>query len=384
MSLGKIALGAALLGAGAGTAWVLVQPLAPVTVPAPPPAPAPLAAPGPPAAALPSVPSAGAAPAQPPPPAVATLAEAEIPRFDVARVGARGTLVAAGRAAPHAEVVLLDGAIEIGRARADGRGEWVILPAESLPAGARELSLRARRPGGSFVAGRDVVLLVVPESPVAAPSARAEGRMEEVARPAPAPPLAVLLPAQGAGRGTEAPRLLQAPPAPAPSESASPARGGRLGLDIVDYEEGGEIRFAGSAPPGAMVRLYVGRDHLGDAQANSAGRWQLTPEDQPAIGRHTLRVDQLAAAGTVAARIEVPFQRERLPEEVAEGAGPQLVVQPGQSLWRIARRVYGRGTRYTVIYDANRSQIRDPRLIYPGQVFAMPGASAPPASSLSR
>jgi LysM repeat protein len=57
-----------------------------------------------------------------------------------------------------------------------------------------------------------------------------------------------------------------------------------------------------------------------------------------------------------------------------------VVVQPGANLWRIARRAYGRGVRYTVIYAANRDQIRDPRLIFPGQVFAVPGpeeAAAP-------
>jgi len=49
-----------------------------------------------------------------------------------------------------------------------------------------------------------------------------------------------------------------------------------------------------------------------------------------------------------------------------------VVVQPGQNLWRLARSAYGTGVRYTVIYLANRDQIRDPRLIYPGQAFAVP------------
>jgi len=53
----------------------------------------------------------------------------------------------------------------------------------------------------------------------------------------------------------------------------------------------------------------------------------------------------------------------------------EVRVQPGNSLWRIARRVYGRGTRYTVIYEANRKSIRDPDLIYPGQVFIVPPAN---------
>jgi nucleoid-associated protein YgaU len=47
-------------------------------------------------------------------------------------------------------------------------------------------------------------------------------------------------------------------------------------------------------------------------------------------------------------------------------------VQPGNSLWRIARRTYGQGTRYTVIYEANRQQIRNPDMIFPGQIFTLP------------
>ncbi|MFC7689716.1 hypothetical protein ACFQY5_08905 [Paeniroseomonas aquatica] len=82
-------------------------------------------------------------PAAGPPSAEAPLAEAlpaarpappePAPRFDVARVGARGMLVAAGRAAPGAEVTLLESGRDLGHARADGHGEWVILPGDPLP-----------------------------------------------------------------------------------------------------------------------------------------------------------------------------------------------------------------------------------------------------------
>ncbi len=44
----------------------------------------------------------------------------------------------------------------------------------------------------------------------------------------------------------------------------------------------------------------------------------------------------------------------------------------GDSLWRISKRVYGKGLRFTVIYEANQQQIRDPGRIYPGQVFVLP------------
>ena len=49
-----------------------------------------------------------------------------------------------------------------------------------------------------------------------------------------------------------------------------------------------------------------------------------------------------------------------------------VIIRRGDSLWRISRRVYGHGVRYSTIYLANQEQIRDPDRIWPGQVFRMP------------
>jgi len=139
------------------------------------------------------------------------------------------------------------------------------------------------------------------------------------------------------------------------------------------------MRFAGTAPPNTTVRVYLGERHAGDATSDESGRWTLTPSRTPPLGRMTLRVDQIAAGGGVAARIEQPV--ENAPPAADAPHDGRLVVQPGQNLWRIARQTYGQGTRFTVIYAANREQIRDPHRIYPGQVFQLPD---PPASSASR
>jgi nucleoid-associated protein YgaU len=41
-------------------------------------------------------------------------------------------------------------------------------------------------------------------------------------------------------------------------------------------------------------------------------------------------------------------------------------VQPGDTLWAIAKKYYGNGAQYTKIYNANRDKIKNPNLIYPG------------------
>ena len=49
-----------------------------------------------------------------------------------------------------------------------------------------------------------------------------------------------------------------------------------------------------------------------------------------------------------------------------------VVVNPGNSLWHIARKLYGAGYHYTVIFGANLEIIGDPNLIYPGQRLNLP------------
>ena len=48
------------------------------------------------------------------------------------------------------------------------------------------------------------------------------------------------------------------------------------------------------------------------------------------------------------------------------------VVQPGDTLWGIAKKYYGNGNQYQKIYEANKNQIKNPNLIYPGQKLVIP------------
>ncbi len=325
--LARLAVAGVLCASGAAGAAYLLWPAAGPAVPV-----------------IPISAEAAAAPSPTPSPAIA-------PTFDVVRVGPQGSAVFAGRAEPGATVTVNNGTTTLGQAQADQRGEWVLVPTAPLAPGGRELSLSSRTAAGLDVRGDGSVLLDVPALPATA-----------------GPVMALLVPNAGA------PRVLQDAPYATPQQPGAQKPGNtRLGLDAVDYDDHGAIRFAGSAPPGAPVRVYVDNTPAGDATADAQGRWTLTPRDALIAGVHRLRVDQLSGAGKVLARVELPFQRTTVPAgELATG---RVVVQPGQTLWRLARRAYGTGVRYTVIYLANRDQIRDPRLIYPGQAFAVPDAA---------
>jgi nucleoid-associated protein YgaU len=191
--------------------------------------------------------------------------------------------------------------------------------------------------------------------------------------------LAVIVPRDG-GAATQ---VVQLPSTSSPSltpatpDTAAP-RMGALSLDTVDYDNHGDIIVGGHAEPGVEVRIYLDNELLGRALAGADGRWELRPDQPVQPGLHTLRADQLNNDSKVTARVETPFERAE-PGNLAEtqSTANSVVVQPGNSLWRMARRSYGSGWQYSVIYEANKDQIRDPDLIYPGQVFKLP----PPAST---
>lgn len=314
------------------------------------------------------------APANPPPPRIeaAPQDETEIqpPTFDVARIAAEGTAVLAGRAPAGSKVEIIGNGDLIGATDAQrGDGAWVLVVEEPLPEGSLELSLVAVLADGSRIPSREVVLVDVPlrrrpDVPMA------EGKIE--GKPADAPVAIVTGRAPDADAGPT--RILQGPDAAPPASTDKPD----VNLDLVEYGPDGAPVLSGRAPAGTIVRLYLDDAPLAETPAGDDGTWRVTPERPVSPGRYRLRLDALDEAGKVVARREVPFERARADVAVAAGsegasASPSnFTVQPGNSLWRIARERFGDGFRYIDIYRANEGQIRDPDLIYPGQVLELP------------
>jgi nucleoid-associated protein YgaU len=303
----------------------------------------------PPQAAAPQLPIPTLPPGPAPAPpgqaaAVAPPAAPVRPTFDVVRVSRNCTAVIAGRATPGALVVVGAGQQEIGRVTADPRGEWALVPDLPLKSGSREISLKSRLPGGQELEAAAVVVVSVP---VCDPN-----------NPTGDQAIAVLTPRQGASQ------LLQIP------EARGSANASGLSLNTVDYDDAGNLVMSGRAKAGTTVQVYVNNQPVGAPTAAENGRWTLKLDKSVPPGLYTLRVDQVEDTGKVVSRLEVPFARASQ-AEVGLASG-SVVVQPGNSLWRIARSTYGSGTSFTTIYQANKDQIRDPDMIYPGQVFALP------------
>jgi nucleoid-associated protein YgaU len=185
-----------------------------------------------------------------------------------------------------------------------------------------------------------------------------------------------------------------------------------VGFVSVDYEDAGEksmIFMNGHAKPDTRVAVYVDNQLAGTETADATGRWSYSGNRQLKGGSHVIRADLLADEGnSVIARAEVNFERTppastALLEDDAKIKGPAgdepvtlasrpdlgvsaaaaapaadaqepsvIVIRRGDTLWQIAQRHYGDGTKYTQIFKNNREQIRNPNWIYPEQRFKLP------------
>jgi hypothetical protein len=301
------------------------------------------------------------------------------PTFDVARIEPTGEAVIAGRATPGATVELLRNGELHDSAVADQSGQFVMVPPR-FPSGTYDLTLRSKQPDGKQATSKQSVAMAIEPNPTDRPV---------VALMTPGKPTVVL----------------SQPPAPKPMA-------GVVVVESVEIEPGGKFHASGRARAGAAVRLYLNDTFVASVTAGADGRFAVTINKGVAPGSYRVRLDEVEPnSGAVRARAEVPFnvpdtmvtasvpaqaKASKLPDIAAaqqpklaavaaivlpDGGSRSTVVVPkiatttvfrGDSLWRLSRQTYGVGTRYAVIYKANREQIRNPNLIHPGQIFVLP------------
>lgn len=288
-------------------------------------------------------PIAPAGPADQPttPGAPAAKTAPALPSFDIVYVTRNGDATIAGRAKPRARVRVYANGELLAETTAIEDGSWTLDSPTPLASGPVELSLDMTTTDGQTIRSDQTVIIYVPQR---------AGDRPLVVRTTPGGPSVVL----------------QEPTDESPGL-------GPLSLDVIDYDDSGAVIFSGRAEPARVVQLFINRQFLAEATADAQGRWTISPAQAIAPGVYTLAVVQLDENGRPKYAIELPFERAR-PSDIDLRDG-KVIVQPGNSLWRIARRAYGKGAQYTIIYEANAEQIRDPDLIYPGQIFTVPPAS---------
>jgi hypothetical protein len=351
-------------------------------------------------------------------PGAGMAAPAKPPEFDIVRVEPSGETVVAGRAPAAARVELLDQGKVIAGEKVDANGQFVLLP-PALAGGDHLLALRITPDGQPPVSSSQSVAVAV--RPGTSPFVTlAEPGKPSVVLAAPSPSAAPQQPPQA---GAPAPQSGQVT-----IRTAEVEAGGRFfatgkapaGATVRLYLNGSHVVDAAAAADGKWSltinkgigggRYTLRADAVGNAgkvvsraevpfdapiavatagptpapatqpitppitaappsppAAASAPPPATTPAVQP---RDTAATSPRATAATPQSGTSIAANPSTANPVISEVA--TATVSRGDSLWRISRLRLGKGTRYTVIYEANASQIRNPNLIYPGQIFVMP------------
>lgn len=350
-----------------------------------------------------------------PPAAQVPPAPEPVPGFDLVRVETDGAALIAGHGVPGKPVELTVDGVVLGTVTADGSGQFVGMFDLAATGAAQLLELRWQGAEGLEHAPDSVIIapLQPPTPPTTPPTTQPTDQAsnlgseiaaaaKDAAPPTPAPqtpvpsvppvpevaaPAVDTLPSAGVTMAEAV--ATEAVPRPAAPQVLIANRDGaapiaardlpapdRVAIDSIAYGQGDTVIVQGrSGAPGELRLSLGGATVLRSQQIDAPGGWRAELRDI-APGRYTLRADLLAGDGAVLARAEIPFLRaapDSLPSARPGTSGADLItVQPGFTLWRIARERYGGGGQYVQVFDANRDQISDPDLIYPGQVLSLP------------
>ncbi len=253
-----------------------------------------------------------------------------VPAFDVVRVEKRKA-VFAGRADKNVDIHIMSGDKEIGTMKTDGKGEFVFIPEKDFDAGHYEFSLWYEKDGKKITSEQNAILAIDTKNNSG---------------------IAVLV------GGDKETKVMTAP------------KGeyiGELAIQLVEYDFKDTMTASGTAEKNAKVNVYLDNKLLQTVTADEDGKWTLKYETTLIQDKaYKIRADQVNESGKVLKRVENRFSTEKV--EVAK----QYVVRKGDCLWRIARKEYGKGIKYTLIFEANKAQIKNPDLIYPNQIFKLP------------
>lgn len=325
------------------------------------------------------------------------------PTFDIVRVDPDGSGLIAGVANPGSKIsLLMDGTPDVSTLVPDD-GQFVLMFDLPKSGGPKSLSLKETNADGTTIISTETVLINptseseevknTPDVPLASGETVVKSDSEEVVTTAEVSSVEEeikVVTAEVASKSdsevlatnidenttkkkptivivdNKGSKVVQSSPLPiSPKDSDTE----NVVIDTITYDNEGEVAISGRGSAGDFVQIYLDNKPVLLTSIGVDGSW-VTPLTNIKQGLYNLRADEVSKSGVVLSRVETPFQRENV--VIAAKGASAITVQPGYTLWAIAREKYGSGFQYVRVYQANQDLIKNPDLIYPGQVFKLP------------
>ena len=260
----------------------------------------------------------------------------ELLSFDIVRITKEGDTVIAGRSNPNQEVMIFEGEQKLASIKADMNGEWVWTSETPLKSGVKRLYLKSKNLKNEVILSSQTIIVFLENNEINEPIVLRYGNKSSID--------SEILNLEKIDDG--------------------------IILDILTYSEDGRLILSGRTTPKKRVTLYLNKSLFGYSKSNENGFWNFTSKEEIESGKSQLRIDvtnngELKTFTTTIFNENVDNFKIKLKDKV-------FIVKPGNSLWRIARKTLGGGILYSEIYKKNLMKIKDPNMIFPGQVFDIP------------
>ena len=302
---------------------------------------------------------------------------------DIARVQPDGMAVFAGKGAAGGTIFITENGEILAQNAIDQQGQWVVLPEKPLSPGAHLLELQMVTKDGLTVRA-DISLVV------------------EISQGLDQKPLVAVVPQTDEA----SPVLLQAPEEVAPTiiaegaqkadskavqtQDVKPATDQEMQtvaeilgqedifiqIGSLSWQSDTRLAIHGVASGGDFVDGMIGNMPLNKVSVPQNNRWSIIVDGDPfaAADNQLITINLRGENDDILASTELMMNKNQL--KAGLDGSLMVVVHKGDALWRIAYRSYGQGVRYVDIFKRNADKINDPDLIYPNQIFAVPGVKS--------
>jgi hypothetical protein len=251
--------------------------------------------------------------------------------FDVVRINKNGDVIIAGKTLPDTELHLFDGNDKLATLNSDSHGDWIWMSEDPLKPGIKRFNLKLSKNKENFSSQNNVIILVEKNKPKF-------------------PKIIKFSSNDNAGINI----------------LTSEKKLNGLGLDTIEYYEDKKLKISGRATPNSKIELFLSDIVYEETFADLDGVWKIELNEIEFL-KYELKIETHINNEKIAIKTSIleDFKSSLLIEK-------KIVVEDGNSLWRIAKRTLGGGIYYSEIYKNNIKKINNPDLIFPGQVFNIP------------
>ena len=254
--------------------------------------------------------------------------------FDIVRITKNGDAVIAGRAKPNQMINLFDGDEKLANITSDANGEWVWTSEFPLEHGIKKLYLKYLENDVLYNSEQTILIFLDKDS-----------EKEPVV-------FKTTMNGRGKSEMLNLEEIEQ-----------------NITLDFVEYSPTGKVLVSGRSEANKEISFFFDDDLVGKSLADKNGLWEFEYDKKIKFGKIDLRIDLLTNNEIIS--MSTPIFMENM-AKIINNSENRIVVQPGNSLWRIARKTLGGGVFYSEIYKKNALKIKNPDMIFPGQVFDLP------------